>query len=99
MELSSGLLILAMSLQVAYADANNTDRYAPPPSKAYIEPCQREALLLHPGIIGKQRMLHRHRDFWMEYEIQVRDGSEWLVLCDLRTGKIIRDQKLVDDAF
>ena len=43
-------------------------------------------------------MLHRHGDFRVEYEIQARDGVEWLVLCDLTTGKIIREQKLIDNA-
>ena len=44
-------------------------------------------------------MLHRHGDFWVEYQIQTGDdGAEWLVLCDLKTGKVIREQKLIDDA-
>jgi len=87
------------TIQVARADANDTNRYTLPPSKVYIEPCQRQVLLLHPGVIDEQRMLHRHGDFWMEYDIQAHDGSEWLVLCDLATGKIIREQKLVDEAL
>ena len=100
MEFGRGLLILATFLQVASADANDTDRYTLPPSKEYIELCQKEALLLHPGEIEKERMLHRHGDFWVEYEIQARStAAEWLVLCDLTTGKVIREQKLIDDAF
>jgi hypothetical protein len=98
MEFGRGLLILATSLQVAGTDANDADLYTLPPSKVYIQPCQRKALLLHPGVLDEQRMLHRHGDFWMEYEIQARDGAEWLVLCDLATGSIIREQKLLDDA-
>jgi hypothetical protein len=81
------------------ADSGIADRYALPPSKVYIESCQREVLLRHPGIIGKQQILHRHGDFWAQYEIQAHDGSEWFVLCDLATGKVIREQKLVDDTF
>jgi hypothetical protein len=81
------------------ADASITDRYALPPSKVCIEPCQREALLLHPGTIEKQRILYRHGDFWAQYEIQARNGSEWFVLCDLATGKVIREQTLIDDGF
>jgi len=99
MEFVRGLLILATCLQVASADANDTDRYTLPPSKVYIQPCQRKALLMHPGVIDEQRMIHRHGDFWMEYEIQAGDGTEWLVLCDLATGNIIREQKLVDDIY
>jgi hypothetical protein len=44
-------------------------------------------------------MLHRHGDFWARYEVQARDGSEWFVLCDLATGRIIREHKLINDAF
>jgi hypothetical protein len=99
MKFERGLLILATFLQIASADADDTDRYTLPPSKVYIEPCQREALLLHPGVIEKQQMLHRHGDFWMQYEIQASDGAEWIVLCDLANGRIIREQKLIDDAF
>ena len=98
MKFRYGLLILATFLQITGANANDTDSYTLPPSKVYIETCQREALLLHPGVIEKQRMLHRHGDFWVEYEIQAHDGVEWIVLCDLKTGKVIREQKLVDDA-
>jgi hypothetical protein len=99
MGLGRGLLILATFLQVGSADANDTDRYTLPPSKVYIEPCHREALLLHPGVIEKQQMLHRHGYFWVQYEITVRDGSEWNLLCDLATGSIVREQKLIDDAL
>lgn len=75
--------------EVVSADANITDRYVLPPSKVNIEPCQREALRLHPGVIEKQQMLHRRGDFLIRYQIQARDGSEWFMLCDLATGKII----------
>jgi potassium-transporting ATPase KdpC subunit len=91
-------LNLALSaIPVTSADANDTD-YTLPPNKEYIELCQKEALLLHPGEIEKERMLHRHGDFWVEYEMQAHDGVEWIVLCDLKTGKIIREQKLIDGA-
>ncbi|EGW23241.1 hypothetical protein [Methylobacter tundripaludum] len=80
-------------------NANMTDRYTLPPNKVYIEPCQREGLLRHPGVIEKQQILHRHGDFWVRLEIQTRGGSEWFALCDLKTGKIIREQKLIDDVF
>ena len=54
MEIVRSLLILATFLLVASADANDTD-YRLPPNKEYIKPCQREALLLHPGEIEKER--------------------------------------------
>jgi K+-transporting ATPase ATPase C chain len=87
------------AIPVVDADANDTD-FTLPPDKEFIELCQKEALLLHPGEIEKERMLHKHGDFWVEYEIQTGDGNgaQWLVLCDLKTGKVIREQKLIDDA-
>jgi hypothetical protein len=98
MEIVRSLLILATFLQVASADANDTG-YRLPPNKEHIKPCQGEALRLHPGGIDEQRMLHSQGDFWVRLDIQAYDGSEWLVLCDLATGKIIREQKLIDDAL
>lgn len=85
---------LATYREIVGADANITDRYTLPPSKVYIESCQREGLLRHPGVIEKQQILRRYGDFWVRIEIQVRSGSEWFALCDLETGKIIREQKL-----
>jgi len=98
MECVRGLLILAAFLPAASAVANDTD-YMLPPNKEYIKPCQEEALRLHPGVINEQRMLHSQGDFWVRLDIQAYDGSEWLVLCDLATGKIIREQKLIGDAL
>jgi len=83
---------------VAGADVNMTDRYALPPSKVHIESCRREGQLRHPGMIERQQILHRYGDFWLRFEIQERGGSEWLELCSLETGKIIREQKLIDAA-
>lgn len=80
---------LATYMEVVGADADITDRYALPPSKVNIEPCQREALGLHPGMIEKQRMLHRHGDFLVRFQVQASDGLEWFMLCNLATGKII----------
>ena len=85
------------AIPVTSADVNDT-AYTLPPNKQYIELCQKEAMLLHPGAIEKQRMLHQQGDFWVEYEIQTGEGAEWLVLCDLKTGNVIREQKLIDDA-
>jgi len=54
MEFGRGLLILATFMPVASADANDTGRYPLLPSKVYIQPCQRKALLLHPGVLDEQ---------------------------------------------
>jgi len=80
-------------------DENVADRYALPTSKDYIESCQREGLLRHPGLIEKQQILNRSGSFWVRFEIQTQGGSDWFALCSLETGEIIREQKLVDAKF
>lgn len=99
MQLRMGLLALVASLSVATANADMSGAYPLPPSKVFIQACQRGALLLHPGAIEKQQILHRHGEFWVRYEIQVKDGSESVVLCDLANGKIIGEQLLIGDTF
>jgi hypothetical protein len=94
MKLSLSLLLLVVWLQPASANTGKIDRYALPPSKIYIEACQREALRLHSGMIDKLRILPRKSTFWIHYEIQMRGGAEWSVICDLSDGSIIRDQSL-----
>jgi hypothetical protein len=90
---SSSLLILALVSQHVVAD----NLYQLPLSKQQIEPCQREALLLHSGMVEQQRVFNQKKHFQVRYEIQANDGFEWVVLCDLATGKIIGEQKLLGD--
>lgn len=78
------------------APGMDSDRYALPPNKVHIESCRRAGLLRHPGVIEKQQILHRYGDFWVRIEIQAEQGTEWLTLCSLATGKIILEQKLLD---
>jgi len=80
---------LATYKEVVGAETNTSDRYALPPSKVNIESCRREALRLHPGAIEKQRILHRHGDFLVRFQIQGRDGLDWFMLCDLATREVI----------
>jgi len=98
MKFGLGLLILAIFLKVASATENDNDLFTLPPSKVYIEACAKQALMLHPGVIEQARMQHQQGYFWVRYEIQSSDGSDWIVLCDMATGKIVREHKLVDDA-
>jgi hypothetical protein len=84
---------------IAGEDANVDERYALPSSKGYIESCQREGLLRHPGSIEKQQILNRSGNFWVRFEIQTHGGPNWFALCSLETGEIIREQKLVDAKF
>ncbi len=86
---TDALSVLAAPTQVENAETNTTDRYALPPSKTQIESCRREALRLHPGMIEKQRLLHRHGNFLIRLQVQTSDGLDWFMLCDLASGRII----------
>jgi hypothetical protein len=90
-KISGSLLILALFSQFVLADTS----YDLPSSKQYLELCAREALALHQGDIEQERVLHQQNRFEVRYEIQATDGSEWSVLCDLQTGKVIGEQKLL----
>ncbi len=89
------LILLILSL-VVYADSNE---YALPPSKAYFESCEKEALRLHPGSIEMRKIIHRNSDFWMRYDINAYDDSEWIALCDLSNGKVVLEQQLISIVF
>ncbi len=73
----------------AEATTYNSEPYALPPTKAYLDSCQKKALQLHQGRIEKQQVLHRDGRFILQYEIQVDDGTQWIVQCDLETGQMI----------
>lgn len=88
---SGGLLILTLVFQYVLAD----NPYQLPPSKLQMKTCVREALLLHAGTVEQEQVFHQQEHFNVRYEIQANDGSEWVVLCDLATGKIIGEQKLL----
>jgi len=91
---SLDLLILAVCLVLAgNANATDSGRYTLPPSKVYLESCKRDALALHPGMVEEQRLLNSDGNFRMLYRISVHDGSEWDVLCDLASGKIIHNEQ------
>lgn len=85
------LLILALFSQPAFADTN----YDLPPSKQQMQLCEQEALALHKGDAEQERVFHHQNRFEVRYEIQATDGSEWSVLCDLQTGKVIGEQKML----
>jgi len=99
MKLRYGLFVLVNVLSVANADGNMSGIYTLPPSKVYIEPCQREALHQHPGIIEKLRILDRQGNFWIRHQILAKDGSESAVLCDLANGEMIGEQQLINDGI
>lgn len=88
---SGSLFILALFSQFVLADTS----YDLPRSKQQLAICAREALALHKGDIEQERIFHHQNHDEVRYEIQAIDGSEWSVLCDLQTGKVIGEQKLL----
>ena len=66
------------------------------PAKNTLNSAKKRRCFWHPGEIEKERILHQHENFWAEYQIQSDNGVEWLVLCDLKTGKVMREQKLIN---
>jgi hypothetical protein len=93
LKFSGGLLILAFVSQCVFAD----NPYQLPPSKLQMETCERGSLALHSGTVEQERVFNKQDHFEVRYEIQAKDGSEWAVLCNLTTGKIIGEQKLLGD--
>jgi uncharacterized membrane protein YkoI len=89
----SGGLILALVSQYTLADKS----YQLPSSKLQMETCEREALALHAGEVEQERVFNKQDHFEVRHEIQANDGTEWAVLCDLATGKIIGEQKMLGD--
>jgi hypothetical protein len=49
------------------------------------------------GEVEQERVFRQKDHFEVRYELQANDGSEWAVLCDLTTGKVISEQKLLGD--
>lgn len=93
------LLIFATFSQLILADEKINNPYNLPPSKLQMALCERQALSLHAGAIMQERVFHQQDGSWIRYDIQANDHSEWSVLCDLTTGKIIREQRRIDDKF
>ena len=74
-----------------------TEDFSLPSSKVYIESCHNQALSLHQGVITNEFFAKYHGKSSVRYEIQMNDGSEWIVQCSLENGKIIRDIHVDND--
>ncbi|MBL1264372.1 hypothetical protein [Candidatus Methylomicrobium oryzae] len=87
------LLMLLGFLAITCVRAAGNERYVLPYSKAYLESCNYAALALHPGVIEVQREQHSDGNFRVHYQIMMPDSAEWIVVCDLADGKIIRNEQ------
>lgn len=74
-----------------------TKDFSLPSSKVYIESCHNQALALHQGLIINEFFTKNHSKSSVRYEIQMNDGSEWIVQCSLENGKIVRDIHVDND--
>lgn len=91
------VFLLMCLMQAAYAQTGQIGRnYTLPASKVYLAACQNETQRRHFGDIVGIRLLYG-QNLSMRYELDNHEGGEWLVLCDLATGKIIREQKMLVD--
>ena len=89
--LSIGLWLAASGAAFAY----DGGRFALPPDKSHIDPCREQTLLRHPGTITQQRIVHQPPAFWIRYTVEMVDGTEWLMVCDLADGNILYGQMLL----
>ena len=87
------VLVVLLSISQAHATAYNSEPYALPPTKVYLDSCQKRALQLHHGRIEKQNLLHRENHFLVQYEIYASNGKVWLVSCDLATGNLVEQNE------
>jgi hypothetical protein len=83
------ILAVLLSIPKAWATSFISDPYDLPPTKAYLDDCQKKALRLHQGNIEKENLLHRDNRFFVQYEIYANDGTRWFVSCDLETGNLV----------
>lgn len=86
------ILLLGLSLQLSAKEIDNPDRYKLPSSKANIAICKQKVLSLHPGMVEKELILHKSDDFHILFEVEGENNSEWSIDCDLKTGKITKEQ-------
>lgn len=84
--------LLGLSLQLSAKEIDDPDRYKLPSSKANIAICQQKVLSLHPGMVEKELILHKLDDFHILFEVEGKNNTEWSIDCDLKTGKITKEQ-------
>lgn len=89
-------LVLAALLSMAFAPAAYASKYDD------LGACYKEALKLHPGKVTSVRGELENGKVQYELDIAGKDGKEWEVECDAKTGKVTESEGEVagnDPAF
>jgi uncharacterized membrane protein YkoI len=61
-----------------------------------METCMKAALAKHPGdVVSLEAELEKGKPTY-EFDIKTKDGKEWEVECDAKTGKLIEEEEEVD---
>jgi len=66
--------------------------YALPQDKSGLESCEQVALKAHPGKVTSFKTHNTADGFHYSFEIEAKDRTDWTVVCQASTGKIIQAQ-------
>ncbi len=73
-----------------------TSAHAAPEHKGAVETCMKAALAKHPGdVISLEAEIENGKPIY-EFDIKGKDGKEWEVECDAKTGKVTEEEEEVD---
>ena len=70
--------------------------FAAPAHTGAVESCLKAALAKHPGdVISLEAEIENGKPIY-EFDIKGKDGKEWEVECDAKTGKVTEEEEEID---
>lgn len=87
------ILLATIPLHVSQAGDTTFDPYAIPRDKSILGHCRQAALDEHPGQVKTLRTHNTAEGFHYEFEIEAKDRTSWIVICEGASRKLIRNQK------
>jgi uncharacterized membrane protein YkoI len=70
--------------------------FAAPAHTGAVETCLKAALAKHPGqVISLEAEIENGKPIY-EFDIKAKDGKEWEVECDAKTGKLTEEEEEID---
>ena len=70
--------------------------FAAPAHKGAVETCLKAALAKYPGqVISLEAEIENGKPIY-EFDIKAKDGKEWEVECDAKTGKVTEEEEEID---
>lgn len=70
--------------------------FAAPAHSAAVETCLKAALAKHPGqVISLEAEIENGKPIY-EFDIKGKDGKEWEVECDAKTGKLTEEEEEIE---